>query len=50
MTTAANLPMTETCDVCGKKIDPTKDIIVFCIDYKGRCRECYLKWIGMTAS
>jgi hypothetical protein len=50
MTTAANLPIIEICDVCRKKIDTSKDAIFFCTDYKGRCRECYAKWVGMIAS
>lgn len=50
MTTTANTPVIETCDDCGKKIDTSKDMVFFCTDYKGRCRECYEKWTGMIGS
>ena len=40
----------EKCDVCGREIDTSKEVIFFCTDYKGRCHECYAKWTGMIAS
>jgi len=43
-------PVIEKCDDCGRKVDTSKEMIFFCIDYKGRCRECYIRWSGIIAS
>ena len=50
MTTEANAFYIEKCDVCGRKVDTSKEILCFCGDYKARCRECYVKWVGKVAS
>jgi hypothetical protein len=46
----ANPPIIEECDVCKRKVDIRKESILFCTDYKARCRECYTKWSGLIAS
>jgi hypothetical protein len=48
--TEANTSVIEQCDVCKRKVDTRKELILFCTDYKARCRECYIKWGGMIAS